>query len=168
MKMVSGIYRDESSLTDAVRKLQAKSVPADEISVVVRDPDGDRDKEVPVDLESGVEQGAVIGGSVGAALGVVGVTLATTGAIVLPGVALLAGGPILAAIQGGLAGGAVGAPVGGLLGIGQWHATPHLDEDALREGAAIVAVESDELWKTVKAIFEETGAEGIYVSDQDD
>lgn len=168
MKMVSGIYRDESSLTDAVRKLQARSVPADEISVVVRDPGEGEEKEVPVDLESGVEQGAVIGGSVGAALGAAGVTLATTGVIVLPGVALLAGGPVLAAIQGGLAGGAVGVPVGGLLGIGRWFATPHLDEDALEEGAAIVAVESDELWETAKAVFEETGAEGIHVSDEDD
>lgn len=168
MKMVSGIYRDESILTDAVRKLQAQSVPADEISIVVRDPGEADDKEVPVDLESGVEQGAVIGGSIGAALGVVGVTLATTGAIVLPGVALLAGGPVLAALQGGLAGGAFGAPVGGLMGIGRLFATPHLDEDALSEGAAIVSVESDELWETAKAIFEETGAEGIHVSDEDD
>lgn len=168
MRIVSGIYRDESKLTDAVRKLQAQSVPADEISVVVRDPGEGEDKEVPVDLESGVEQGAVIGGSVGAALGVVGVTLATTGLIVVPGIAILAGGPILAALQGGLAGGAVGAPVGGLLGVGQWSATPHLDEDALKEGAAIVAVESDELWETATAIFEETGAEGIHVSEGDD
>jgi hypothetical protein len=168
MKMVSGVYQEESALVDAVKELQSRGIPSDAISVLVRDPDTEKRKEVPIDLESGVEEGAVLGGSLGAALGAAGVTLATTGVIALPGVGLLAAGPILAAIQGALAGGAVGAPIGGLLGMGKWSASPHLDTEALKDGAAIVLVESDELWEAAKGVFEETGALRVRVSDQED
>lgn len=164
MKIVSGIHEDESSLTAAVKKLQEQGVPADEISVIVRDPSGE-EKEAPVDLESGVVQGAVIGGSLGAALGAAGLTLVSTGVIVVPGVSLLAAGPVLSAIRGAVAGGALGGGVGGLAGIGRFFSKPHIDAEALEKGSAIVSVHSDDLAEIARTVLEETGAGQIRVEE---
>src|SRR5690606_29908945 len=121
MKVTTGVFHEADKVTAAVRSLLGRSVPADQISVVVLDPGGAH-HDVPVDGEAGTLKGAAIGGSVGGALGALGVALATTGAVAAPGVGLLAAGPVLAALRCAMVGAVAGVPLGGVIGMGRWTA----------------------------------------------
>lgn len=86
--------------------------------------DESRTRHVPVEAPTKSElgakaaEGAGIGGTIGGAVGAVLAALATTTAIAIPGVGLMAAGPIAAGLAGAGAGGLAGTIVGALVGAG--------------------------------------------------
>ena len=96
---VTGIYSDSRSVESAIGQLVAAGFPRDEISVILRvTPDHERlVHEETEDTPRGVLTG-VIGGGVLASL--------AFGLLALPGIGVLAAGPLLVALTAGGAGAA--------------------------------------------------------------
>jgi len=93
--------------------------------------------EAPTRSELGIKaaEGAGIGGTIGGALGAVLAALATSTAIAIPGVAIMAAGPIAAGLAGAGAGGLAGTIVGALVGAGIPEERARLrDERRVRSG----------------------------------
>jgi hypothetical protein len=97
-------------------------------------PPGDRTK-----LGSKAAEGAGIGGVAGAGLGALLAGLAAVG-IAVPGLPIIAMGPLAAALTGGAAGGTLGAIVGGLVGSGIPEERAKLYEKGVREGGIVFGV----------------------------
>lgn len=155
-RIVAGVFHDKKQVTEAVDALLAKSVPVDEISVALRDQKDVEVRSIPVREDAGASRGAAAGGVIGASLGAVGITLVATGAAIIPGVSLIAAGPILMLFVGGttLTGMAIGAP----LGLGHWHGVDDMSKEELEGGSVLVAVHSDDLADLAMQVLAEHGA----------
>lgn len=87
-------------------------------------------------------EGATAGGTIGGTLGAIVGGLAAVGSIAIPGVGLVAAGPIVAALAGAGAGGAAGGLIGALVGLGITESEAADLRDRLREGRIVVCVET--------------------------
>src|SRR6266850_252328 len=112
-----GIYRDRTSVENAVDALRQAGFRNTDISVLFPENQGTKDfaheksTKAPEGTAAGAGAGAVIGGTLG--------WLAGIGALAIPGVGpLIAAGPIVAALTGVGVGGAIGGLTGALIGMG--------------------------------------------------
>jgi hypothetical protein len=154
---VTGIYKDAEAANRAVESLIEADFEAHEISVIVADQAGEH--EVPVEHESGVKEGAMIGGGLGAALGAIGLTLAASGVSAAPGVAVLVSTQLMAAFAGAVAGGGAGGLVGALAGLGFWKEEAKLHAEDIRGGSVLIGVHAEAApAEKAKKVFRETGA----------
>jgi uncharacterized membrane protein len=82
------------------------------------------------------------------------------GIIAVPGIGLVAAGPIIAALAGAGAGAAAGTLVGGLVGLGIPEHEAKVLDDQIRRGGILIAVScnSPAQEKLAKDILEEAGA----------
>jgi stress response protein YsnF/uncharacterized membrane protein len=111
MSNVVGLFETREQAQRAVEALKASGYRAEDLSIVMRDPDRAADvaEDTDVDVTSGAAAG-VVGGSI---LGGLGGLLVGIGALAIPGLGpIVAAGPLAAT----LAGGALGAATGGILG----------------------------------------------------
>src|SRR5262245_44359382 len=114
---VYGIYRNRAQAEHAVERLSAKGFSNNDISVLMPDPHSTREFAVEKNTKApeGTATGAVGGGVIGGALGL----LAGIGALTIPGIGpMIAAGPIVSTLAGIGAGGAVGGLLGALAGLG--------------------------------------------------
>lgn len=77
------------------------------------------------------------------------------------GLGLLAAGPVVVALKGIITGAGIGEASGALLGLDFWKDEADLHEEDLQKGAALIAVHSDDLHETARAVFAETAADRI-------
>jgi hypothetical protein len=102
--------------------------------------DESRGRHVPAqpptrsELSSKAAEGAGIGGTIGGAVGAILAALATTTAIAIPGLELIAAGPIAAGLAGAGAGGLAGTIVGALVGAGIPEERARLYDEGLKRG----------------------------------
>jgi hypothetical protein len=115
--------------------------------------------KAPEGAVAGVTAGSVIGGTLGLLVGI--------GSLAIPGVgALIAAGPLLAALSGAAAGGAVGGIAGALIGMGIPELEAKRYENRISEGNILIsihAVDSDHVTRA-KQVLESSGAEDISVT----
>ena len=152
---VTGIYSDSRSVESAVGQLVAAGFPRDEISVILRvTPDHERlVHEETEDTPRGVLTG-VIGGGVLASL--------AFGLLALPGIGVLAAGPLLAALTAGGAGAAAGGLLGAMVGHGLSTHQAQEYEVAIQQGEALVAIHTvHSRAREAKEVLERTGAKNI-------
>src|SRR5580765_1344196 len=156
---VFGIYRDRSSVENAVDTLRQEDFRNTDISVLFPENQGTKDfaheknTKAPEGTAAGAGTGAVIGGGLG--------WLAGIGALAIPGVGpLIAAGPIVAALTGAAVGGAVGGVTGTLVGLGIPEYEAKRYEGKIKGGRALIAVhaENSDEAKRAKEIFEASGA----------
>ena len=76
--------------------------------------------------------GAGVGGAIGTALGAVMAMIAATAVIAVPGVGLVAAGPVAAALAGAGAGALTGGLIGALMGLGMPEDRARLDDEGLK------------------------------------
>lgn len=164
---VSGLFDERASAQNAVDDLVSLGVPRAEISLLVSEQarstyfdETAATGEAGDKSAAGAGTGAVIGGTLGA-LGAL-LTL-TAGNLFLPGVGLLASGPLLAALAGVGAGGAVGTLVGTLVGAGIPEEQATLYETGLRSGNLFVGAHvPSALTDEAVGIFSAQGAHDVY------
>jgi hypothetical protein len=84
-------------------------------------------------------EGAGVGGMLGGVLGALAGGLVAVGSLVLPGIGLLAVGPLVAAFAGAGAGGAAGTMIGGLVSFGLCESEATATHDAIGKGKILVA-----------------------------
>lgn len=156
-KVITGLYRNAPDAAAAVRRLEARGVDAQRISIVANE-SFDRESFV-VDTHTKLPEGAAIGAGAGGAIGALVAGLTTVGAIASGGAGVLVAGPLVAALAGAGAGAAGGSVIGALVGLAiPEHELKHY-EDAIREGSVLVGVECEEGERdSVRSVFEETKA----------
>jgi len=114
-----------------IARLQSDGFLSSDISVLMSDMQENR--EFAVEHHTRAPQGAAAGVGTGVAVGGVIGWLAGAGTLVVPGLgALIAAGPIMAAVSAAVIGGAAGAIVGALVGLG----IPELEAKKSKAGCA--------------------------------
>lgn len=105
-------------------------------------------------------EGATLGGIAGGVLGGIAVGLTAIASVAIPGIGLLAAGPIVAALAGFGAGAAAGGAVGGLIGLGMTEYEVKMYEALLKSHGIVVSVTTfdTETRKRCAEILETSGA----------
>ena len=159
---VFGIYRDRTSVENAVDVLRQENFRNTDISVLFPENQGTKDfaheknTKAPEGAATGAGSGAVLGGRLGWLTGI--------GALAIPGLGpFIAAGPIVAALAGAGVGGAIGGITGALIGLGIPEYEAKRYEGRIKEGGILLSVHCDDSnWtKRAKEILQRTGAQDV-------
>ncbi|MFN0241970.1 MAG: DUF3341 domain-containing protein [Planctomycetota bacterium] len=164
-KTVLCIVPDSKQAQLIVADLERGGFFKNDISVLLPDKTGTRDfaHEHQTKAPEGAAAGAGVGGAIGGTLG----WLTGIGSLALPGLgALIAAGPLLAALSGAAVGAAVGGLGGALIGMGVPEFEAKQYEGKIRGGNVLLSVhvEDSDTAKRVKEIYERNGGESIAVT----
>lgn len=148
MAHVPGLFDNYDEALNAVRALEEAGIPADDISLISNNTNGEYvddalkdDSNTVTGAETGAGLGAVAGGGAGLLTGL--------GLLSIPGVGpVVAGGWLTATLVGLLGGAAAGGVAGGVVGALTESGVPE-DEaqaytEAIRRGSSLVVVRCDE------------------------
>ena len=164
---VFGIYRDRTSVENAVDVLRQENFRNTDISVLFPENQGTKDfaheknTKAPEGAATGAGSGAVLGGTLGWLTGI--------GALAIPGLGpFIAAGPIVAALAGVGVGGAIGGITGALIGLGIPEYEAKRYEGRIKEGGILLSVHCDDSnWtKRAKETLERTGAQDVSSSSE--
>jgi len=135
--LITGLFDNEAAAENAVSQLKQMGYGQSEITIVMKDRGAAADfaHDTGSRTMEGVGTGAAIGGTIGAVLA----GLLAVGSVTIPGVGLLAAGPIAAALAGAGAGGIAGSLLGWLVGAGIPNDVAPYYERGLGEGGIVVA-----------------------------
>ena len=136
--LITGLFDTGVAAERAVAQLKQIGYGQYEISIVMKDREAADNLAHDVGARSmeGVGAGATIGGTLGAVLA----GLLAVGTVTVPGVGLLAAGPLAAMLAGAGAGGIAGGLVGWLTSLGIPDDVAPYYERGLSEGGVVVAV----------------------------
>lgn len=141
--MVTAMFRDRDSAERAYQAMSARGYSRDDINVLMSDEtrkryfaDDRQDTELGTKAAEGAGVGAAVGGTLGAVVGVA----AAVGAIALPGIGLVALGPVAAGLAGAGAGGVTGGLVGALVGSGIPEERAKQYESGIKQGGIVMGV----------------------------
>jgi hypothetical protein len=153
-KTITSLYDSYNDALETVNELKRADVPDSDISLVSADPPGARtssDGATGNMTDTGVGQGAAIGGVLGAGAGLA----AGLGALAIPGIGpVVAVGWLIPTIIGAAVGASGGGIVGALIGAGVSEEHAHVYAETVRRGGAVVTVRVDEEdLPTVEAIM---------------
>ncbi len=136
--LITGLFDSESAAETAVAQLKQIGYGQNEITIVMKDR-GAADSlahDAGARTMEGVGAGAAIGGTIGAVLA----GLLAIGSVTIPGVGLIAAGPLAAILAGAGAGGIAGSLVGWLTSLGVSGDVAPYYEHGLNNGGVVVAV----------------------------
>ncbi|OFZ29837.1 MAG: DUF3341 domain-containing protein [Bdellovibrionales bacterium RIFCSPHIGHO2_01_FULL_40_29] len=159
---VFGIYKNRTSIENAVDQLKYSGFRNSDISVLMPDKESTQDfihekhTKAPEGAAAGAGTGAVLGGTLGWLVG--------AGALAIPGIGpLVAAGPIVASIAGAGVGGAVGGVSGALVGMGIPEFEAKRYEGTVKEGGILLSVHCDdnEWTRKAKELLETSGAKDV-------
>lgn len=159
---VMGIYSDRTTAADATNVLQKAGYRATDISVLSSDNQGSKD--FALEPRKKALEGAATGAAVGAVLGAALAWFVSIQTVTIPGLeALVAAGPVLAALAGAGAGGALGWIVGLLAGVGMPEYVAKRYAGRIRRGGILLSVHCDspEWCDRAKKTLKNTGARNI-------
>jgi hypothetical protein len=137
--LVTGVFRDRSTASHAVEQLTTNGFGRQEISVVMSE--STRGREFAVTEGTKAPEGATVGAAAGGTIGAVVAGLVAVGSIAIPGLGLLAAGPVIAALAGAGAGGAAGGLIGGLVGAGIPEHEAKFFEEEVKNGGILIGVQ---------------------------
>ena len=158
---ITGLFETADKAAAAVTTLEARGIPAKDMSVVATE-DFDRES-FGVETHSKLPEGAAIGAAAGGATLALVAGLTSVGAIATGGAGLIAAGPLVAALAGAGAGAAGGSALGAAIGAAiPEHEVKHY-EDAIEKGSVLVGVqcEDGDRKDTVKDVFKQFEAEKV-------
>lgn len=168
-KTVVGVFNDMQSAQEAVREIRRLGLPAEKISVLAnRDAAGAQDSEAMTDADKGSD--VVADAGIGAALGSIGGLLLGFAAFAIPGLgAVVAAGPIFAALGGAGVGAVAGGVIGALNEVGVPQEEAQGYQEDVRGGRVLVVVQSDEAAaERVREILDRNGvAEAADVNEEE-
>src|ERR1044071_9130263 len=111
--LVTGLFRSRADADRAVEDLVHYGWSRDDISLLMSD--ATRGREFGLAMATKAPEGAATGATIGGVLGAIAAGLVALGIIAIPGIGLVAAGPIVATLAGLGAGGAAGGVEGGVL-----------------------------------------------------
>src|SRR5512143_568142 len=114
-RVVTGMFKDRESAERAYQSVTERGYKTDDVNLIMSDDtrkkhfsDEEHDTELGNKALEGAGAGAGIGGTIGAILAVIG----AAGTLAIPGLNIVAAGPIVAALTGAGAGGLAGGLIG--------------------------------------------------------
>ncbi|WP_075097795.1 general stress protein [Sandaracinus amylolyticus] len=144
-KVVSGVFSTRREAQHAVDRLVDAGFRREDVSVLMSDVTRARELDgappIITPPSNRAAEGATAGGTIGGTLGAVVGGLAAVGSIAIPGIGMVAAGPMVAALAGAGAGGAAGGLIGALVGLGVSENEATDIRDRIREGRIVVTVE---------------------------
>lgn len=158
---VFGAFKTIQGADVAADRLIGEGVPRESVGILMTDQA--RDQLATVKKHTKAAEGAATGGIAGGVLGGIVAGLTTVAAVAMPGVGLLAAGPIVAALAGAGVGAAAGGTVGGLVGLGMSeHEVKYYGDILKSEGVLVTVTTTDKATRDLaKKILNEAGAVSI-------
>jgi hypothetical protein len=141
-KVITGVFATRREAQRAVDHLVDAGFSRESISVLMSDETREREIRALSPRPSRALEGATAGGTIGGTLGAILGGLVAVGSIAIPGIGLVAAGPIVAALAGAGAGGAAGTLIGALVGLGVSETEARDIREQIRGGRIVVAVET--------------------------
>ena len=162
---VFGIYSNRKTVEEALAGLKSANFRNSDVSILAPENLGDF-HDIATVRSSKAPEGTVTGAVCGAILGGLFCWLVSMGILPIPGLeALVAAGPVLAALTGVGSGGIVGGIIGAILGfrIPEFEAKRY--ESRVRKGGILLSVHTDnnEWTDRARKILKESGASEISV-----
>lgn len=159
-KLVTAIFHSRSAAEMAVDELTRAGFAPEDISLLMSDSTSGR--EFAVKKGTKVPEGTATGATVGGVIGAVAAGLAAVGSLAIPGLALVAAGPVVAALAGLGAGAAAGGLAGALIGLGlPEHEAKFYDKEIQKGGILVGVYAHDDRQKVARDILEAAGAEKV-------
>jgi hypothetical protein len=145
-KEISALYTEPADADRAYRGLIAAGFVPSDISVLMSETTRGKHfsgENFAIEGNTKAAEGAATGGVIGGTIGAIAAGLVAVGALAIPGVGLLAAGPLVAALAGAGAGAAVGGLTGGLIGLGFPEHEAKLYSERIAKGAILVGVRAE-------------------------
>lgn len=159
-KLVTAIFHTRSTAEMAVEELTKAGFAPEDISLLMSETAHGR--QFAVSKGTKVPEGAATGMAVGGVLGAVAAGLAAVGSITIPGLALVAAGPLVAALAGLGAGAAAGGLTGALIGLGlPEHEAKFFDKEIQKGGILVGVYAHDDRVKLARDVLDSAGAEKV-------
>jgi hypothetical protein len=136
--LITGLFDTESAAENVVAQLKQIGYSDNEISIIMKDRAAAQ--EFAADTGSRTMEGVGTGAAIGGTIGLVLAGLLAVGSVTIPGVGLIAAGPVAAMLAGAGAGGIAGSLLGWLVGAGIPEDVAPYYERGLSEGGIVVAV----------------------------
>jgi len=136
--VITGLFDTTAAAENAVTQLKALGYGENELTIIMKDYGAAETLAAEIGSRSmeGIGAGTTIGGALGAILA----GLLAVGTVTLPGVGLIAAGPLAAMLAGAGAGGIVGGLIGWFVDAGVPEDLAPYYERSLNEGGVVVAV----------------------------
>ena len=158
--LVTGVFTSRENAEHAVDELVQAGFSHSDVSLLMSDTTQGR--EFGIKTSTKAPEGAATGAAIGGTLGAVAAGLAAVASITIPGFALVAAGPIVAALTGLGAGAAAGGLTGALVGLGIPEHEAKFYKDEIQRGRILVGVHAhDDRKAQAKAIMDAAGAEKV-------
>jgi hypothetical protein len=147
-EMMTGLFRDRESAEQAYETLRTRGYGDQDVNLLLTDdtrkrwyPDDKSDTTLG-QKAAGTKAmaGAGVGGAIGTTVGAVLAVVAATATVAIPGLGLLAAGPVAAALAGAGAGGVTGGIIGAMVGAGIPDDRARLYEQELKRGGIVMGV----------------------------
>jgi hypothetical protein len=159
--LVTGMFTSRlAAEQEATEELMRAGHSSDDISLLMSETTQGR--EFGVKKATKAPEGAAAGATIGGVLGAVAGGLAAVGTLAIPGLSLVAAGPIIGALAGLGAGAATGGLSGALIGLGLPEHEARFFNDEIQKGGILVGVytHSDRA-KGAREILDAAGAEQV-------
>ncbi len=158
--LVTAIFNSRSQAEMAVDELLKAGFSRDDVSLLMSE--STRGREFAVKKTTKVPEAAAAGMTVGGVIGAVAAGLAAVGTLVIPGLSLVAAGPLVAALAGLGAGAAAGGLTGALIGLGiPEHEAKFYDQEIAKGGILVGVYAHSDRAKQAKEILEAAGADKV-------
>ncbi len=156
-----GLFKDSKQAGEAASELKAKGFTK-EISILAYDKKYAKPTlhEVKRDASGGTKTGATLGAITGVLAGI----FSGISSVVVPGIGLLVGGPLIAllGVTGGVIGSLAGGVVGALIDLGINEPTAKLYDKAIKRGEILVGASiADDATSAVRSMMARHGATDI-------
>ena len=169
--MLTGLFSDRESAEEAYETLRTRGYGEQDVNILMTDdtrkrwyPGDKSDTALGAKAGTKAMAGAGVGGAIGTTVGALAAVLAATATLAIPGIGLLAAGPVAAALVGAGAGGVTGGVIGAMVGAGIPDDRAKLYDEGLKRGGMVMGVtpRSDEDAKYFEDEWRQSRGEHIY------
>ena len=169
--MMTGLFRDRASAEEAYETLRTRGYGEQDINILMTDdtrkqwyPGDKSDTALGAKAGTKAMAGAGVGGAIGTTVGALAAVLAATATLAIPGIGLLAAGPVAAALVGAGAGGVTGGVIGAMVGAGIPDDRAKVYDEELKRGGMVMGItpRSDEDATYLEDEWKQSRGEHIY------
>ncbi|HET9532993.1 MAG TPA: hypothetical protein VFQ92_21740 [Blastocatellia bacterium] len=158
--LVTGLFSSRANAERAVEDLVHYGWSRDDISLLMSD--ATRGREFGLAMATKAPEGAAAGATIGGVIGAIAAGLVALGIVALPGIGLVAAGPIVATLAGLGAGAAAGGLTGALIGLGiPEHEAKFFNEEIERGGILVGVYSHADRADQARKIMDAAGAERV-------
>jgi hypothetical protein len=159
-KLITGIFTSRTRAEQAVDELMRTGFSPEDVSLLMSE--STRGREFAIKRSTKAPEGAATGAAIGGVIGAVAAGLAAVASITVPGLAIVAAGPLVAALAGLGAGAAAGGLTGALIGLGVPENEAKFYAKEIEKGGILVGVYAhDDKVEVARDVLNAAGADKV-------